>query len=51
MGWATRAHEALMRGETIQLRPRGHSMTGRINDGDVVTIAPCDASGVSVVPA
>ena len=48
MGWATRAQEALARGETIQLRPRGHSMTGRINDGDVVTVAPCDAISIRV---
>ena len=48
MGWATRARDALTRGEAVQLRPRGHSMTGRINDGDLVTVAPCDASGVQV---
>lgn len=48
MGWATRAQEALARGETTQLRPRGHSMTGRIDDGDAVTIAPCDATSIRV---
>src|SRR5712691_699281 len=48
MGGATRAREALTRGETVQLRPRGHSMTGRINDGDVVTVAPYDASSLHV---
>src|SRR5215469_15350298 len=42
MGWATYAREALARGETVQVRPRGHSMTGRIDDGDMVTLAPCD---------
>lgn len=41
MGWATYACEALRRGETVHLRPRGHSMTGRINDGDYVTVEPC----------
>jgi phage repressor protein C with HTH and peptisase S24 domain len=48
MGWATRAHAALTQGETVHIRPRGHSMSGRINDGDLVTVAPCDASSVRV---
>ncbi|WIG59588.1 MAG: hypothetical protein OJF49_002335 [Ktedonobacterales bacterium] len=42
MGWATHSCEALRRGETVQLRPRGHSMRGKINSGDRVTVAPCD---------
>ena len=42
MGWATHACERLRRGETVQLRPRGSSMTGCVNDGDLVTVAPCD---------
>ncbi len=41
--WAAVAHEALSRGETIQVRPRGHSMSGRISDGDRVTLQPCQA--------
>jgi hypothetical protein len=48
MGWATHACEALRRGETVQLRPRGHSMTGRINSGDRVTVAPCDPAALAV---
>lgn len=42
MSWATAAIEALSRGETAHIRPRGHSMTGRVNDNDRVTVAPCD---------
>lgn len=42
MSWAQFAIEALGRGETVQIRPRGHSMRGRVNDGDLVTVAPCD---------
>ncbi|HEY7020582.1 MAG TPA: S24/S26 family peptidase [Ktedonobacterales bacterium] len=42
MGCATYACERLRCGETVQLRPRGASMTGRVNDGDLVTVAPCD---------
>lgn len=48
MGWATHAREALARGETVQVRPRGHSMTGRIDDGDIVTLAPCDPGALQV---
>lgn len=40
MGWATFAIAKLQAGETVTLRPRGHSMAGRVNDGDVVTVAP-----------
>ncbi len=42
MNWATFAIEALQRGETTRIRPRGHSMHGRVEDGDLVTLEPCD---------
>lgn len=42
MSWARFAIEGLRRGETVKVRPRGHSMKGKVNDGDLVTIAPCD---------
>lgn len=48
MGWATYACEALRRGETVSLRPRGHSMAGRIDNGDRVTVAPCDPETLRV---
>ncbi len=48
MGWAQFAIEALGRGETVKLRPRGHSMRGKVNDGDIVTIAPCDPNTLRV---
>lgn len=41
MGWADRAKEALRRGETTAVRPRGHSMRPKVNDGDLVTLEPC----------
>lgn len=44
MSWAKFAIEALQRGETCQIRPRGHSMRGRVNDGALVTLEPCDPS-------
>lgn len=48
MSWATFAKEALRRGETVQVRPRGHSMSGKVNDGDRVTLEPCDPATLQV---
>jgi len=48
MSWATHAKERLRRNETVQIRPRGHSMTGKVNDGDLVTLAPCDPDALRV---
>src|SRR5260221_9920521 len=41
MGWANFAIEALQAGRSVQIRPRGHSMRGKVNDGDLVTVEPC----------
>jgi hypothetical protein len=41
MSWAKYAIEALQKGETAQVKPRGHSMKGKVNDGDIVTLEPC----------
>jgi hypothetical protein len=48
MSWAKFAIEGLQRGEMVQIRPRGHSMKGRVNDGDLVTVAPCALSELTV---
>lgn len=40
MGWADPHIERLARGETVQFRPRGHSMTGKISSGQLCTVAP-----------
>jgi phage repressor protein C with HTH and peptisase S24 domain len=40
MGWATHAIKSLQAGQTVQIRPRGDSMTGKVNSGDLVTIEP-----------
>lgn len=42
MSWAKYAKAALYKGKKIQIRPRGHSMKGKVNDGDLVTLEPCD---------
>lgn len=38
MSWAKYAIEQLKQGQTVQIRPRGHSMTGKVNDGDLGTV-------------
>lgn len=40
MSWASRHVEALRRGETVQFRPRGSSMSPRIESGQLVTVEP-----------
>jgi hypothetical protein len=36
--WAERYIEALLRGETVQFRPAGNSMSGRIEHRQLVTV-------------
>lgn len=48
MGWATFAIEALKRGESVKIKPHGHSMRGKVNDGDTVTLAPADPAKLAV---
>lgn len=43
MSWAKFAIEGLRQGKTVQIKPRGHSMKGKVNDGDLVTVEPCNA--------
>jgi len=40
MGWASNYIEQLKEKQTIQFRPRGNSMTGKINSGQLCTIEP-----------
>jgi hypothetical protein len=40
MGWATGYIDKLRQGETVQFRPRGNSMTGKINSGQLCTVVP-----------
>ena len=48
MGWATHYIEKLRTGETVSFRPRGASMKGRIESGQLCTIVPVDCSTLSV---
>lgn len=38
--WATPHIEKLQRGETAQFRPRGGSMAGKVESGQLVTVEP-----------
>jgi hypothetical protein len=40
MGWATSYIAKLKDGETISLRPRGNSMQGKIESGQLCTVEP-----------
>src|SRR5215469_11838170 len=40
MSWANHYIEKLKKGETVQFRPRGNSMKGKIKSGQLVTVEP-----------
>jgi hypothetical protein len=40
MGWAAHYIAALKEGKTVQFRPRGGSMAGRVESGQQVTVEP-----------
>jgi hypothetical protein len=42
MGWASGYIEQLQRGRTVSFRPRGNSMTGKIESGQLCTVEPVD---------
>lgn len=48
MGWATVYIDKLRKGETVQFRPRGNSMAGKINSGQLCTVAPVNPESLEV---
>ena len=49
MGWASHYIENLRAGETVSFRPRGASMSGKIESGQLCTVAPvADPSTLAV---
>lgn len=48
MGWANFAIAALQKGETVKIRPHGHSMRGKVNSGDLVTLEPIQPEKLKV---
>ena len=48
MSWADRHIQALKAGQVTQCRPHGGSMRGRIESGQLVTLAPVTGSDIHV---
>ena len=48
MGWAAGHIEKLRAGETVSFRPRGNSMSGKIESGRLCTVAPVDPASLRV---
>jgi hypothetical protein len=48
MGWADNHIAKLVNGETVQFRPRGNSMVGKIASGQLCTVAPVGEHALDV---
>ncbi|HEX5272804.1 MAG TPA: hypothetical protein VFW33_20040, partial [Gemmataceae bacterium] len=48
MGWASEYIVRLQNGEAVQFRPRGNSMRGRIESGQLCTVEPVVAPTLKV---
>ena len=48
MGWAAHYIAKLKSGETVWFRPRGNSMSGKIESGQLCTVEPIDPISVGV---
>jgi hypothetical protein len=48
MGWANHYIEKLQAGERVSFRPRGNSMTGKVENGQLVTLAPVGEESIHV---
>lgn len=46
MSWATHYIRQLQESKTVQFRPRGHSMEGKISSGQLVTVEPANNAAV-----
>ena len=48
MGWASAYIVSLQDGDTVQFRPRGNSMQGKIESGQLCTVEPVDPATLKV---
>jgi hypothetical protein len=48
MGWASKHIDNLNKGETVQFRPHGPSMKGKIESGQLCTVEPVDPETLKV---
>lgn len=46
MGWADHYIAKLRTGETVKFRPRGNSMQGKVESGQLCTVEPAEAFAV-----
>ena len=46
--WAEEACIALRDGRTVEIRPNGRSLTGVVEDGELVRLVPCDPAEITV---
>ena len=48
MGWATHYIAKLREGQTVSFRPRGNSMSPKVESGQLCTVAPLGSSDLNV---
>lgn len=48
MAWAAGLIDKLRRGETVSFRPRGNSMSGKIESGQLCTVEPVEPTAIQV---
>lgn len=48
MGWASTHIAHLQRGDTVKFRPHGKSMSGKIESGQLCTVAPANFDDLKV---
>lgn len=48
MGWATEHIKKLRAGEAVSFRPRGNSMSGKIESGQLCTVVPVPSETLEV---
>jgi hypothetical protein len=48
MGWASHYIAKLKNGEAVSFRPRGNSMSGKIESGQLCTLEPIDPRNIGV---
>ena len=48
MGWASHYIQKLRAGEMVSFRPHGHSMSGRIESGQLCTVIPINPAELEV---
>lgn len=48
MGWASAYIEKLRGGEAVSFRPRGNSMAGKVESGQLCTVDPVDPGSLHV---